>query len=214
MPFRLADFLPDWVAAHPRLMTSLVIVAPLATLVTWQQGGFHEVPPAPLPTYAANATIVTNEWTLRPERAWLGERDPTGRRAPPGGAILVLELIAENRTNRSSGSVTQALRLLAADENVNDDSSGGATSMPSLVLLRDPSLGAIVHPGLPERIAATWDWTPPVSTATEARFRVIGREWVERDSLIGGSGWLRGRTVGELVLPIEDRRPAGVGGAP
>ena len=161
MPLRLTDFLPEWVTAHPRLMTSLAIVAPLATLGTWQQGGFREVPPAPLPIFEAHASIQTNEWVLQPMRAWVAERDPAGRRAPSGGAIVVVELLAENRTTRSSGSVTQALRLVKEDEEVDVEASASG-AMPSLVLLRDPSFGATVHPGLPERIAATWDLAPPV----------------------------------------------------
>ena len=88
---------------------------------------------------------------------------------------------------------------------------------PTLILLRDPSFGAIVHPGLPERVAATWDLRAPLPPTTSVRLRVIGREWVERDSLIAGSGWMRDRPVGELTLAVEDRRTpvaAAEGGAP
>jgi hypothetical protein len=227
VPPRLVAALPDWVAVHPRLAACGAIIAIVASAVTGWLGGFRAMPDAPLTTFTVDATITTNEWRLRPQRAWIGDKDPTGRRAPAGGAILVVELMAENRTDRSSGSIVQALRFLDRPDNAGqagqaeqaeqaevDPTRQGRT--PTLILLRDPSFGAIVHPGLPERVAATWDLrTPPPPTSV--RLRVIGREWVERDSLIAGSGWMRDRPVGELTLAVQDRRtPAAApdGGAP
>lgn len=230
---RLVAALPDWVFVHPRLAACGAVIAIVAGTVTGWLGGFRAAPDAPLTTYAVDATITTNEWQLRPERAWIGDRDPAGRRAPAGGAILVVELMAENRTDRSSGSIVQALRFLDrpdqadpagqvgpaepadVDPAAGDPARQGRT--PTLILLRDPSFGAIVHPGLPERVAATWDLRAPLWPRTSVRLRVIGREWVERDSLIAGSGWMRDRPVGELTLAVEDRRtpaPAAGGGAP
>lgn len=212
--------LPDWVVVHPRLAAGGAVIAIVASAVTGWLGGFRAAPDAPLAAYTVDATITTNEWRLRSQRAWIGDKDPTGRRAPAGGAILVVELMAENRTDRSSGSIVQALRFLDRPGNAGqagqaevDPARQGRT--PALILLRDPSFGAMVHPGLPERVAATWDLRtlPPPANV---RLRVIGREWVERDSLIGGSGWLRDRPVGELILAVEDRRtpvPAAGGAA-
>jgi hypothetical protein len=226
VPPRLVAALPDWVVVHPRLAACGAIIAIVACAVTGWLGGFRAMPDAPLTTFTVDATITTNEWRLRPHRAWIGDKDPTGRRAPAGGAILVVELMAENRTDRSSGSIVQALRFLDRPDNAGqagqaeqaevDPTRQGRT--PTLILLRDPSFGAVVHPGLPERVAATWDLrTPqPQSPPTSVRLRVIGREWVERDSLIAGSGWMRDRPVGELTLAVEDRRtpvPAAEGGA-
>jgi hypothetical protein len=225
VPPRLVAALPDWVVVHPRLAASGAVIAIVASAVTGWLGGFRAAPDAPLTAYTVDATITTNEWHLRPQRAWIDDKDPTGRRAPAGGAILVVELMAENRTDRSSGSIVQALRFL--DRPDSSGQVGGAAQAevdparrgrtPTLVLLRDPSFGAIVHPGLPERVAATWDLRAPLTPPTSVRLRVIGREWVERDSLIAGSGWMRDRPVGELTLAVEDRRtpvPAADGGAP
>ena len=235
-PPRLVAALPDWVVVHPRLAACVTVVAIVASAVTGWLGGFRAVPDAPLTAYTVDATITTNEWRLRPQRAWIGDKDPTGRRAPAGGAILVVELMAENRTDRSSGSIVQALRFLDRPDSVRQAGAAqtgqaGPTEQaevnptrqgrtPTLILLRDPSFGAIVHPGLPERVAATWDLRAPLPPTTSVRLRVIGREWVERDSLIAGSGWMRDRPVGELTLAVEDRRtpvtpvPAADGGAP
>ena len=231
VPPRLLAALPDWAVAHPRLAACGVVIAIVASVVTAWLGGFHAVPDAPLAAYAVDATITTNEWRLRPQRAWIADKDPTGRRAPAGGAILVVELMAENRTDRSSGSIVQALRLLDRPDQAGQTGQvgqAGATEQadvdpvrqgrtPTLILLRDPSFGAMVHPGLPERVAATWDLRAPLAPTTSVRLRVIGREWVDRDSLIAGSGWMRDRPVGELTLAVEDRRPsvaAADGGAP
>lgn len=212
---RVVEALPDWIVTHPRAVASMAVIALIAASITAWRGGFRAVPDAPLPAFTAEATITTNEWRLRPLGAWLGDRDPTGRRAPAGGAILVIELMAENRTDRSSGSITQALRFVDARDTARNGAAGADQDdparqgrTPSLILLRDPSFGAIVHPGLPERVAATWDLpaSAPAPAAKSVTVRVIGREWIERDSLIGGSGWMRDRPVGELTLPIEDRR--------
>jgi hypothetical protein len=225
VPSRLVAALPDWVLVHPRLAASGVSIAIVASVVTGWLGGFRAVPDAPLTAYTADATIITNEWRLRPQRAWIADKDPAGRRAPAGGAILVVELMAENRTDRSSGSIAQALRFLDGPDGVGQAGGAGQAAqaaameqanvdsvrqgrMPALILLRDPSFGAIVHPGLPERVAATWDLRAPLPPTTSVRLRVIGREWVERDSLIAGSGWMRDRPVGELTLTVEDRRTA------
>jgi hypothetical protein len=215
---------------HPRLAACGAIIVILASAVTGSLGGFRAAPDSPLPSYTVDATITTNEWRLRPQRAWIGDKDPTGRRAPTGGAILVVELMAENRTDRSSGSIVQALRLLDGPRQAGQAGQTGQTGSgeqaevdpvrqgrtPTLILLRDPSFGAIVHPGLPERVAATWDLRAPLPPPASVRLRVIGREWVERDSLIAGSGWMRDRPVGELTLAVEDRRtpvPPAAGGA-
>ena len=236
IPPRLVAALPDWVVVHPRLAACGAVVAIVASIVTGWFGGFRAAPDVPLPAYAVDATIITNEWRLRPQRAWIGDTDPTGRRAPTGGAILVVELMAENRTDRSSGSIVQALRFLDEPGHASQARQAGPTGQagqaasmeqaevdpvrqgrtPTLILLRDPSFGAIVHPGLPERVAATWDLRAPLPPPTSIRLRVIGREWVERDSLIAGSGWMRDRPVGELTLAVEDRRtpvPSAAGGA-
>jgi hypothetical protein len=237
VPPRLVAALPDWVVVHPRLAACGAVIAIVASAVTGWLGGFRAVPDAPLTAYTVDATITTNEWRLRPQRAWIGDKDPTGRRAPAGGAILVVELMAENRTDRSSGSIVQALRFLDRPDSARQAGGAGQAGQagqtgpteqaegnparqgrtPTLILLRDPSFGAIVHPGLPERVAATWDLRAPLPPTTSVRLRVIGREWVERDSLIAGSGWMRDRPVGELTLAVEDRRtpvPAAAGGAP
>lgn len=199
----LVSHLPEWITAHLRLWAGLGLLLLSGTAVTWHLGGFEAAPLEPLPTFAAGATITTNEWTIEPLRAWIADTDPTGMPATSGGALLMVELRLGNRTQRSTALFYEALRLANAGPGP-DEPWHEAAEPKTLVLLRDPSRGIAIHPGLPARVAAVWDLAS--ASIDQARLYVLNRQFVERRALMGEAGWANAQPLGVLGLAVEDRR--------
>lgn len=203
--------LSEWISAHRWQSWLLASLAVIAVAIAWRMGGFREARPQAPPVYGPGKTLVTGEWTLQVLSAAITDAHPAGLRAPPDGAFLVVEVRAENRTDRSSNTLSNALRWLNGSSADKEPVLQGETGDQAL-LRAPPSFGATVHPGIPERVAVIWKLTPPVKPLTSVRLRVIGREFIRRDSLTGHGNWLRDHPVAELALPVQDRR--GTGGAP
>lgn len=175
-------------------------------VTTWRLGGFETAAPRPLPRFGADTAITTNEWRMRPLRAWVADTDPMGAEAGEGHSFLMVEMWLENRTRRSESLFREALRLAAPGQSWRD-----AEDPKTLILPSDPSRSIAIHPDLPARVVAVW--TLASAPAAHAEFHVLNRQFVHRNALIGEAAWARPQPVGLLDLAVEDRRaPAPVDG--
>ncbi|WP_342239867.1 hypothetical protein [Inquilinus sp. OTU3971] len=166
----------------------------VGAIATWHLGGFETAAPRPLPRFGAESVITTNEWRIRPLKAWIADGDSGG-----DGAFLMVEMWLENRTRRSESLFVEALRLAEPGKPWRD------TEDPkTLVLPSDPSRGIAIHPELPARVVAVW--ALPSTPMDHAEFHVLNREFVERTALIGNAAWARAKPIGVLALAVEDRR--------
>jgi hypothetical protein len=195
----LTQHLPDWISEHPRLWSGIGLLLVVGAVATWRLGGFEAAMPRPLPRFGAEATITTNEWRMRPLKAWIAGTDPMGSEAGEGRAFLMVEMWLENRTQRSESLFVEALRLAEPRKPWRE------TKDPkTLVLPSDPSRGIAIHPELPARVVAVW--ALPSAPMDHAEFHVLNREFVERTALIGNAAWARAKPIGLLDLAVEDRR--------
>lgn len=189
---RLAQHLPDWITDHPRLWSGVGVLLVVGAVATWCLGGFEAAPPRPLPRFGAESVITTNEWRMRPLKAWIANGESGG------GAFLMVEMWLENRTQRSESLFVEALRLAEPGKPWRETKDPRTLILPS-----DPSRGIAIHPELPARVVAVW---PLSATMDHAEFHVLNREFVERTALIGNAAWARAQPIGLLDLPVEDRR--------
>lgn len=199
---RLVPHLPDWISEYPRLWSGVGLLLVIGAIATWRLGGFEAAAPRPLPRFGAESVITTNEWRMRPLKAWIANGDSGG-----DGAFLMVEMWLENRTQRSESLFVEALRLAEPGKPWRETKDPRTLILPS-----DPSRGIAIHPELPARVVAVWPL--PSAPMDHAEFHVLNREFVERTALIGNAAWGRAQPVGLLDLPVEDRRgpaPAGEG---
>lgn len=202
-----------WLKAWRAWAAALLLAALVASIV-WALGGFATATRRDLPTIAAGDRLVTDDWILRPLHASLASANAMGRPAPAGGAFLILEAEVENRTRNSRSDVDTALRWVgpsqaAAASPGSAAASSAAVPADAVILLRDPSFGALLHPGIPERIELSW--TVPATTpfAATQEWLLMGRKWVAKDRLNGGGNWLNRRALARTRFSVDDVRGRG-----
>ncbi len=190
----------DDLRRRPRAWAMSCAAAALVALVTWALGGFEAVPAATLPRPSAGSVITTNQWTLRPLRAWVGESSPAGRKRSDGSKVLILEVDVTSRMPATSNLAGNAFHLSLPGV------TGQSQGEPKLLeLLRDPSIGADLHPGMTERIAAVWEVAPTAPIPTAVDVTVVNWTFKRQDSLMGSSGWFNPTPIAVVPMPIENR---------
>lgn len=194
-----------WLKAW-RIWTTALLLAVLVASIVWAFGGFAAVTRKDLPTIAAGDRLVTDDWILQPLRSTLASTNAMGRPAPEGAAFLILEAVVENRTRNSRSDVDTAVRWLDPSKDGAAAASRAGTEADSVILLRDPSFGALLHPGLPERIALSWQVPVTTVVAESQQWLLLGRTWVPKDRLNGGGNWLNRRALARAKLAVDDVR--------
>ena len=161
---------------------------------------FGAGPPPPVTQYAAGTSIEAGRWLVTPHRAWVSRQRVYGVTIRPGQQALVLEADLGNRTQQSTASYSDLLRPATIP--------GVKLADPVVAQVRDPQIGPLLHPGMPERVVYVWvipgSATPPASLTVD----VVAETYKPVDNLYGTPGWFNPAVVGQITLPLG-QPPAG-----
>lgn len=164
----------------------------LATSVSFGMAVYKAANPEPLKQVAAHTPIETGRWRVTLEKARATATPPTGIKPVTPKTFVTVELELENRTAATSN----VLRLLTLDPPVPD------LPVPVFYLARDNWIAGGLHPGMPERIIAAWEWPQAQPLPERLRLLVRGQTFKRRDNLYGASNWFDGDPVAAVELPV------------
>lgn len=179
----------------------------LAVAATAALGGFDKAgagtAASQIPSFGAGSRLDTGAMRLTALQAWRSLRDPDGISDPTASRqYLVLRLRVDNRSGHTTspyGDLQQDVVWLL---------DGGRTEVKADRFLRadDHTLVDALHPELPMVVDMVWQLPAGRALPDRLEWGVLTRAFSPKATFFGASGWVQGRPLGKLVLPVEDRR--------
>lgn len=99
-----------------------------------------------------------------------------------------------NLSAMTSNSYSHVLTLV-------DAPPGLAT--PSYILVRDNAVAYNLHPNMPERVIAQWQWPKEAPPPKDVQFTFMSQIHKRRDNLYGAPGWFDRPPVARISLPVK-----------
>lgn len=164
--------------------------AAVAGLVSLSLALYEAANPKPLPQVAAGEPIDTGRWTVVLGAATFHEAEAGG----PARNKLAIDVEV---TNRSASTSNSFVNLLAIEQPPD------GLDTPSFYLARDRTIASGLHPDMPERLVAMWDWPEGTPPPQSLRLDVAGQIHKRRDNLYGAPGWFDRPPVAAVTLPVS-----------
>lgn len=158
--------------------------------------------PKPIPVVAAGQPIDTGRWIITLHEARIGSIPPTGIKPFASKKLLMVEFDLDNRSASTSNVF---FRLFTIDPPVAN------LPPPVFYLARDKWIASGLHPNMPERMIAAWEWPPNVPVPRELRLEIASQIHKRRDNLYGAPGWFDREPVARVALAVA---PEATGPAP
>ncbi|MDX0615612.1 hypothetical protein GOC93_18510 [Sinorhizobium medicae] len=137
--------------------------------------------PEPLRTAALGETVDTGRWLVTVTGSRVSDLPRTGRKPLEPKTFLLVEFEADNRS-ASTAYLPSKLFTFASQE--------GKLASPTFYLARDKAIGGALHPGMPERLTAVWEWPAGETPPRELKLLIGSQIYKKRDNLYGASSWL------------------------
>ncbi len=169
-----------------------------AILVSFAVSVYEAAHPEPLRTLAAGEPVDTGRWLLSVHDARIEDTPPTGRAPEEPKRFLTVGFELDNR----SAGTSAVPNLLLPDPPVE------GLSEPQVYLARDRQLAGGLHPDMPERLIAVWEWPQAQPLPLTIRLLIGSQIYKRRDNLYGASNWLDREPVAMVELPVAGRAGA------
>lgn len=179
----------------------------LAVAATAALGGFDRAgagtAASQIPAFGAGIRLDTGAMRLTALQAWRSLRDPDGISDPAASRqYLVLRVRVDNRSGRTIspyGDLQQDVVWLR---------DGGTTEVKADRFLRedDHTLVDALHPELPLVVDMVWEVPAGEALPAQLEWGVLTRAFSPKATFFGASGWVQGRPLARLALPVADRR--------
>jgi hypothetical protein len=199
-----------------RLVTRRWLVGVSAAVVTATTagtgvaGGFDRVAAEGPPQIAVDEISHGQPWNVRVTRAILfdgADLEPVVYLDEESNHWLLVAADVEITTPDSRTDIHDVLFPTGIDGIAGD--SGGvlpeAPPLPLMVLVRDDSNVAALHPGLPEQVAFLWERSSDAPPPAEIEVQIIAKTL--RENFFDESlEWLDPAVKATVTVPLEDRR--------
>lgn len=179
-----------------RLIAILVtgVGAAAAAVISFAITVYDAAHPQAIPLVPTGEPIDTGRWNITFHSAHSGSIPPTGVAPSDPKRFVFVEFELNNRS-ATTGFASPA--LFTFDPPVPD------LPDPVFYLARDKWIAGGVHPNMPERIIASWDWPPELAIPATLRFAVTSQIYKRRDNLYGASSWFDQDPVAMVELPVS-----------
>lgn len=165
----------------------------VATAVSFGMAVYEAALPEAVPVSAAGEPIDTGRWIVTVREAKIGPIPPTGTKPLEPKTFVT---VAFDLDNRSASTSNVFSKLLAIDPPVP------GLQDPTVYLTRDRWIAGGIHPDMPERLIAAWEWPASAPPPSELRLLVGSQICKRRDNLYGASGWFDRDPVAAVELPV------------
>ncbi len=166
-----------------------------AALVSFAVSVYEAAHPEPLRTVAAGEPVDTGRWFLTVVDVRMADMPPTGRAPEEPKQFLTVDFELDNRSAKTSGVFTNLLVPEPPVEGLSD---------PQIYLARDRRIASGVHPDMPERLIAVWEWPATQKLPRTIRFLIGSQIYKRRDNLYGASNWFDREPVAMVELPVAE----------
>jgi hypothetical protein len=175
---------PDVIALRKRVVTFVIagLGAGAAAAVSFAMALYDAAQPKVLAIVRIGEPVDTGRWRV----TVLGSQFDKER--------LSVDMEITNLSAMTSNSFSHVLTLL-------DAPPGLAT--PSYILARDNAVAYNLHPNMPERLTAQWQWPKDVSPPRTVEFTFASQIHKRRDNLYGAPGWFDRPPVARITLPVK-----------
>lgn len=162
-----------------------------AALLSLSSALYEAAHPEKLPVAAAGDPVDNGRFMVALLDAKFGKAADA---LPEKPAQLVVEMEFTNRSAETSNAFMQVINLVNPPADLQT---------PSFYLARDNAIVFSLHPNMPERIIAKWDWPKDAAPPQSVEFKIAGQFHKRRDNLYGAPGWFDKPPVAKVVLPVK-----------
>jgi hypothetical protein len=173
-----------------------------AAAISFAMTVYEAANPKAVPLVAAGQPIDTGRWIITLHDARIGSTPPTGIKPSAPKKLLMVEFDLDNRSASTSNVF---LRLFTIDPPVAN------LPPPTFYLARDKWIASGLHPDMPERMIAAWEWPSAVSVPRQLRLKITSQIYKSRDNLYGAPGWFDRDPVAIVALEVA---PEAAGAVP
>lgn len=124
----------------------------------------------------------------------MGSIPPTGKKPADQKQLVVVDL---DLVNRSAATGNYFYKLLSIKEPTIK-----GLAPPMYYLARDKRIASAIHPNMPERLTAVWEWPQATPVPTQLQLAVSSQIYKPRDNLYGSPGWFDREPAAIVKLPV------------
>ncbi len=175
---------PNVIALRKRAVTFIIagLGAGAATVMSFAMALYDAAQPKELPVVQIGEPVNTGRWKV----TVLDSRFDKER--------LSVDMEITNLAAMTSNSFSHVLTLV-------DPPPGLGT--PTYLLTRDNAVAYNLHPNMPERLIAQWQWPKEVLPPQNIHLIFTSQIHKRRDNLYGAPGWFDRPPVAQISLPVK-----------
>jgi hypothetical protein len=164
-----------------------------ASVISYGMAIYHAANPAPLRIAALGETLDTGQWHVTITGARMSGLAPSGRKPSEPKTFLLVDFEADNR---SASTTYLPVKLFTFA------SPAVKLPPPTFYLARDKAIGGNLHPGMPEKMIAAWEWPARETMPREWNLLIGSQIYKKRDNLYGASNWFDRDPVAVVPLAV------------
>lgn len=165
--------------------------ASAAAVISFSAALYDAALPEQLPVAKAGQPVDTGRWNVILLDARFGKDTIASAAGKPPQLAVRMEIT--NRSAMTSNAFTRVLTL---------ENAPAGLGTPVFFLTRDDAIAFSLHPNMPERLIAKWDWPDGAAAPKTIAFSIAGQIHKRRDNLYGAPGWFDRPPVSRAVLKV------------
>lgn len=173
----------------------------IASAISFGMAIYHAANPEPLHSAELGEMVDTGQWHVTVRAARISRLPPSGREPIEPKTLLLVDFAAENRS-ASTAHLPAKLFTFAAPKT--------ELAPPTFYLTRDKATGGGLHPGMPEKLTAAWEWPTGEALPHDVKLLIASQIYKKRDNLYGASNWFDRDPV--AVVPLAVAQETGSAG--
>jgi hypothetical protein len=164
-----------------------------ASAISFGAAVYDAANPEPLHSAAPGETVDTGQWQVTITGARMSHLPPSGSEPFKPNTFLLVDFEADNRS--AATALLPAELFTFAYPTLE-------LAPPTFYLTRDKATGGSLHPGMPEKLTAAWEWPEGQARPHDVKLLIASQIYKKRDNLYGASKWFDGDPVAVVSLEV------------
>lgn len=164
-----------------------------ASAISFGAAIYHAANPEPLHAAVPGEMVDTGQWHVTITGARMSHLPPSGSEPFEPKTLLLIDFEA---ANRSAATAFLPAKLFTFAAPVIE------LAPPTFYLTRDRATGGSLHPGMPEKLTAAWEWPTDQAPPEDVKLLIASQIYKRRDNLYGASKWFDQDPVAVVPLTV------------